>query len=305
VTLQYFETNVLGAYIVDAWQNALETESDPANGKWFRNGPNNSPGLFGGLKDELASDLVFDHPNASVNRRKDVAATTTLDNRAGLLNDSPASQRLTWQVTNSSTATHTTSNSVKTGISEKISIKGSGVFASVTSETTISFEYTYSWSDTATNTTTDTKTFESQIPLKVPQGKVYQLFVMADTDAVKVPYSAQIILSGTSEANFANPVSGKVNHSANAGTICAWIKKYGSAKDDAMEFDADPADPTRGIASLHGTMKATQSVNFTIFAVDVTSTYDADPTSAKLTSQLTSGQAPGNVVAKKAVAPTG
>jgi hypothetical protein len=301
VPLQYFETNVLGAVIMDAWQNQLGTESDPANGKWFRNGPNNSPGLFGGLTDELATQLVFSQGQAAVNRQKQVAATTTLDNRAGLLNDSPATQTLSWQITNSSTASHTTSNSVKTSIAEKVTVKGSGFFVDVTSETTISFEYLYSWSDTSSNTTTDTKTFTATIPLKVPAGKVYKLVVMADTDAVQIPYSAQIYLAGTSEANFANPVNGKQNWSADAGTLCLWIKKYGSGKADALVFDADPADPTRGIASLKGTMRATQSVNFTIFALDVTATYDGDPSATQAVSRLINGNTPPQVIAKQPV----
>ena len=86
MTLQYLETNVIGAYLADAWQNQLQTESDPTAGKWFRHGPNNSVGLFGGLTDILVTDLVFEPGPANVNRAKDVALSTTLDNRSGLLN---------------------------------------------------------------------------------------------------------------------------------------------------------------------------------------------------------------------------
>ncbi len=296
MTLQYFETNVLGPYIMDAWQNYLGTESDPANGKWFRNGPNNSAGLFGGLTDTLATDLVFDTGKSTVNKQKAVAASTTLDNRAGLLNDSPATQTLQWQIVNTASATHSSTNSVKSAISEKVSIKGKLFGQEASSETTISFEYSYSWSDSTTTTQTDTKSFQQQIPLKVPQGKAYKLVVLADNDTLKVPYSAQILLNGTSETNFANAVNGKQNWSTDAGTLCSWIQTYGSAGNDALEFGADPKNPKQGIASLVGTMTATQSVNFTIFALDITSTLTGGPSADQAVDQLVRGQTPSGVV---------
>jgi len=303
MALQYLESSVISAYLMDAWQNHLGTETDPAGGNWFRNGPNNSPGLFGGLTETLVTDLVFSAPTDPVNTRKEVALSTMLDNRDGLLNDSPATQTLNWTITNSSTATHATSNSVKTGISEKLTFKGKWGVIEVTSETTISFEYTYSWSDSTANTQTDTKSFISTISLKVPAGKAYQLFVVADRSAMNIPYSAQIALTGSSETNFANPVNGKKNWSADAGTICSWIKQYGSAKGDPMEFSADPADATRGLASIHGTMRVTQAVNFRIFAVDVTASLQGDPSSSHVVNQLTSGQQPSGVVSSQAVVP--
>ena len=303
MALQYLEPSVISSYLVDAWQNFLETEADPVAGKWFRNGPKNSPGLFGGLTETLVTDLAFGAPKDPVNTRKEVALSTLLDNRDGLLNDSPATQTLNWTITNSATATHATSNSVKTGIAEKITFKGKWGAVEVSSETTISFEYSYSWSDSSSNTQTDTKSFVSTIGIKVPQGKAYQLFVVADRAAMNIPYSAQIALAGTSETNFANPVKGKKNWSVDAGTICSWIKKYGSAKGDPMEFDADPSDKTKGLASINGTMRVTQAITFRIFAVDVTTSLQGDPSSNQVTKQLAAGQVPGGTVSSQVAVP--
>jgi len=303
MALQYLEPSVISGYLVDAWQNYLETETDPVDGKWFRNGPQNSPGLFGGLTETLVTDLVFGAPKDPVNKQKEVALSTMLDNRAGLLNDSAATQTLNWTITNSATATHATSNSVKTGISEKITFKGKFGSVEVSSETTISFEYSYSWSDSTSNTQTDSKSFVSTIGIKVPAGKAYQLFVVADRNAMNIPYSAQIALSGTTETNFANPINGKKNWSIDAGTACSWIKKYGSAKGDPMEFDADPADPTKGLASIHGTMRVTQAITFRIFAVDVTASLQGDPSSTHVVKQIESGQEPAGVVSSQVLAP--
>ena len=214
-----------------ARQNQLQTESDPTAGKWFRHGPNNSVGLFGGLTDILVTDLVFEPGPANVNRAKDVALSTTLDHRSGLLNESAATNTLQWQITNSTTTSHSKTNSVKDSLTTKYSVKiGTATLGEVSKELSYGFEYSYSWADTEAVTLTDTKTFTSSIPLKVPQGKAYKLLVLADKKSLKVPYRALIRLKGVSEANFEHPLQGKTQHAADAGTVCSWIKKYGGAK---------------------------------------------------------------------------
>jgi hypothetical protein len=291
MSLQYLETNLIGSYLIDAWQNQLDTEKDPTSGKWFRQGPDNSVGLFGGLTDILVTDLAFDAGAANVNKSRDVALSTTLDNRSGLLNESPATNTLQWQITNSATTSHSKTNSVKSTVSEKIVVEVSTeLFAKFTSETTLSFEYAYSWTDTNAVTQSETKSFTTQVPLKVPAGKAYKLLILADKASLSVPYHAQIRLKGTSEANFNDKVNGKAQWSASAGDICSWINKYGSAKGDAMEFGADPDNPADGIASIRGSLRADQSVNFTVFAIDVTSTLDADPSSSAAISKLLKGE---------------
>lgn len=292
MSLQYLETNVIGGYLVDAWQNHLQTESDPTSGKWFRQGPDNSVGLFGGLTDILITDLTFDPGQSNINKSKDVALSTTLDNRAGLLNESPATNTLSWQVTNSATTSHTQSHAVKNTLTTKYSAKATvpGV-AEVTKEITWGFEYSFSWSETEAVTQTETKTFTTSIPLKVPQGKAYKLVVLADRNSLTIPYHARIRIKGVSEANFDHAINGQTRWSANAGTVCSWIDQYGSAKDDAMTFGADPANPADGIGDIKGLMRVDQSVNFTIFAIDVTSTLTADPSSSAAIGALLKGEA--------------
>ncbi len=293
MAIQYLETNVIGAYLVDAWQNNLQTESDPTSGKWFRQGPGNSGGLFGGLTDILVTDLTYDPSVSTVNKTKDVALSTTLDNRSGLLTDSQSTNTLTWQVTNTVTTSQSKTNSIKSSITEKITAKGKIGVVEISSETTIGFEYAYSWSTSEAVTQTDTKSYTSSVTLKVPKGKVYKLVVLADKNSLTIPYHAKIRLRGTSEANFDHPINGKTQWQADAGTICAWIKKYNSAKGDDMEFDADPALPSEGIASIRGTMRVDNAVNFTIFAIDVTSSYVADPNSSAAIKKLLQGEPAG------------
>jgi hypothetical protein len=288
--LQYFQASLLGSYLVDAWQNHLQTEADPTDGRWFVNGPNNGPGLLGGLQDQLATNLVLDQGQMSVNKTPQVAATATADNRNGLLTS--ATTTVNWTVTTSATSTQSTSDSIKAGISQKIAVE----VADVKLETTISFDYTYSWSDTQSTTHTQSESYSEQVPLTVPAGRVYKVIVLGDSNAITIPYSAQIFLTGVSQTNFANPVNGQSNWSTDAGTICNWINQYGSAGNDKMQFGADPTNPQRGIASLHGTMNVNQSANFTIYAFDVTSSYNADPNSTALINQLLSSNIPTGTV---------
>ena len=208
---------MIGSCLMDAWQNRLQTEGDPVAGRWFRQGPDNSPGLFGGLP-----------------------------------NDSPATNTLSWQVTNTVATTKGQTRSVKTGLSEKITAKGTIKLVEVSSVTTLSCEYACSWTETQAVTRTEVKTFTASIPLKVPQGRACKLLVLADRSALTSPYSAKIRLKGVSEANFEHAVNGKTRHSADAGTICSWINQYGSAGDDAMTFAADPDNAAEGIASIRG-----------------------------------------------------
>jgi hypothetical protein len=294
--LTYFDTNRLGAYIVDAWQNQLQTESDPTSGKWYINGPNNSSGLLGGLKDQLTTNLIFSPSQQNINQTQVIAASTTLDNRNGLLDDTKEAQKLTWSITNTSITTHETSNSIKTGISDKLTFNGKAGLMDFSNETTISIEYQYSWTDSNGTSLTDTKTFESTTPFKVDTGKVVKLVVLADTIDLLIPYSAQIQLYGQSDANFNHPVQGNTFYSANAGTLCSWIKKYGSAQDDGLSFDVDPSDSSRGIAAMTGTLCAKKSVNFTVFASDITSSYSSDPTSQSLYNDILSGKCSKDVL---------
>lgn len=301
MSIQYLETNVISAYLADAWQNELQTEMDPTAGRWYRQGPNNSVGLFGGLTDILVTDLTFDVGQANVNKSRDITLTTTIDNRQGLLSESPSTNTLQWQITNSTTTSHRSTNSVKSTLLEKISVKGKIGPVEATSETNFGLEYAYSWTDTSAVTVSETKAVNTAISIKVPAGKAYKLVVLADKNSLTIPYHARIRIKGTSEANFEHTVGGKNQYSASAGTVCNWIKKHGSAKGDEMEFDADPANLADGLASIKGLLRADQAVHFTVFAIDVTSTLTADPSSAGTINKLLKGERPSEVVISQPV----
>jgi len=85
MSLQFLDQKLLGQYILDAWQQAFETEMDPSDGQWYTRSPNSAHGgLYGGLTDTLASALVFDESKKIFTPHQIIADTAIVDNRNGL-----------------------------------------------------------------------------------------------------------------------------------------------------------------------------------------------------------------------------
>ncbi|MBO0932286.1 ETX/MTX2 family pore-forming toxin [Fibrella aquatilis] len=273
MSLKFLDKHIVGAIIVDAFQQELNTEKDPADGQWFTNGPSNNGGLYGNLADALASALVFLPNEVVLTPRKLAAATATVDNRNGLTPKQTVT--LTYSTTDTATTSHTTTNALKQGLS--VTIKASGKFMGVGLEvsTQVSTEYSYSWSDTKTESKAETKQFSQSVPTDVPAGKVYQVVLTCDKTDLKAPYHADIIITGKATANFASPVNGQKTWAIDAGTLCEWINKYGSAGDESSMYMRDPANPTQGLIRMNGQLTSAVTANFSVNTYDVTDTYNA------------------------------
>jgi hypothetical protein len=306
MALQYLDTRLVGAYIVDAWQNHFNTEQDPADGQWFTNGPGNNGGLFGKLTDGLASELVFDASKQVFTTRLFSADSNIVDNRNGL--QSKVSTTLTYQYSDSSSVTHSTTSGLKVGSSLKITNKTTlGVPATGANETTVevafSTEYSYSWTDTNTRTKTETQTVSRTTDLVVPKGKVYQQVLTCNKDNLTIPFHADIYLTGKSFACFRNPVNGQKIWEIDAGALCQWINQFGSAAEASSQYGRDPKQPERGVIALQGTMSAEQSRNFMVYTLDITDKYDPGQPSGlarqgKDIASISSGQVVNTVAVK-------
>jgi hypothetical protein len=269
MALQYFDRRLVGAFIVDAWQQHFNTEMDPADGQWFTNGPGNNGGLYGKLTDTLASELIFDESKRVFTPNQVAASTGIADNRNGLTPEQTVT--LTYAYQDSTSSTHSTSNSIK--VATGVDIKADAAFLGTGGGVTYKFstEYTYSWSDATTVAKSETKTFQQQIPVRqIPKGKVYQVVLMCNKDQLRIPYQANIYLSGTSSACFANPVNGQKIWTIDAGTLCEWINQFGSAGDESYKYGRDPNNPSQGICFLQGNLTATQTANFLARTFDIT-----------------------------------
>lgn len=283
MALQFLDTRLVGAYIVDAWQNHFGTEQDPADGQWFTNGPGNNGGLFGKLVDSLATELVFEPSKQVFSTHLFSADSNIVDNRNGL--QSKVATTLTYQFANTSTVTHSTTNGLKVGSSLKISNKSTlGIPATGANETTVevmfSTEYSYSWTDTTTTTTTETQTVSRTTDLTVPTGKVYQQVLTCNKDRLRIPFHANIYLDGKSFACFRNPVNGQKIWDIDAGTLCEWIAQFGSAGDASRQYGRNPSKNDQGLIALEGVMTAEQSRNFMVYTLDITNTYSPNQTNS-------------------------
>jgi len=269
MALQFFDRRLVGAWIVDAWQQHFNTEMDPADGQWFTNGPGNNGGLYGKLTDTLASELAFDDSKRVFTPNQVAAATGIADNRNGLTPEQTVT--LTYAYQDSTSSTHSTTNSVKVGVGYDVKVKADFFGTGAEATTKFSTEYTYSWTDATTTANSETKTFQQQIPVKaIPKGKVYEVVLMCNKDQLKIPYHANIYLSGTSSACFANPVNGEKIWTVDAGTLCEWINQFGSAGDESYKYGRDPNNPRQGICFLQGNLTATQTANFLARTFDIT-----------------------------------
>lgn len=272
MALQFLDKRLIGQYIVDAWQNALDTELDPADGQWYTNGPNNSRlGLYGGLTDALATELIFDNDKKVLTPHQAVADTAIVDNRNGLTPSSTVT--LSYAYSDSLSSSHSTTNALKVGVGYDLQVKYSLAGFEAQDTYKFSFEYNYSWTDATTTTHTETQTFTQVVPVNVPAGKVYQLRLLCNKEQLRIPYHADIYISGESEACFASPVNGQKIWKASAGDLCAWINQYGSAEKESYKYGRDPQDPSRGVIALQGTLTATQTTNFTAGIYDVTDSF--------------------------------
>jgi len=269
------DKKIVGAMVIDAWQNHLNTEMDPADGQWFTNGPGNNGGLYGQLTDVLASELVFDQSQKVFTPHQLAAVTGIADNRNGATPELTVS--LTYAYQNQASSTHSTASSLRIG--SGIDINGKSEFFGSGGGVTVKFsvEYSYSWTDATTVAKTETLTFQQQVPVKnIPAGKVYQVVLMCNKDELKLPYYADIYIKGQSTANFRSPVNGEKLWTVDAGTLCEWINKYGAAGADSYMYGRNPDDATQGLIRLRGTMTATQTANFTAVTRDITDSFKGD-----------------------------
>src|SRR5215212_10304705 len=179
MSVQFLDKRIVGAYIVDAWQNHFETEQDPADGQWFTNGPGNNGGLYGQLTDALASELVFLENENVFTPHKIAAATGTADNRNGLTPEQTIT--LTYSYQDSTSTTHSTTNALKVGMG--VDIKADATFLGTGGGVTTKFstEYSFSWTDATTAAKSETRTFQQSVPVRgIPKGRVYRVTLLCD-----------------------------------------------------------------------------------------------------------------------------
>lgn len=274
MALQFLDNRLVGAYIIDVWQNYLNTEMDPADGQWYTNGPGNNGGLYGKLTDKLATELIFKPNTRLLTPHQQNAYTQLIDNRKGASLKNTVT--LSHQYTDTTSTTHSTTNALKVGVATDIKVTGDFIVEKTEVTTKFSTEYSYSWTESKTTTSSTTKTFSQTLNVDVPVGKVYQIVLLSNTNQLSIDYEADIYIEGTTSACFKNPVNGQKIHTIDAGTLCSLINQYGSAGDESYKYKRDPKQPSRGAIALSGKMTATQTINFVVQTFDITDSYKGE-----------------------------
>ena len=244
--LQQLDPETLRQWVGHAWQRALKTFEDPANFKWYTNGPNNDAiGLYGGLSD-ADPEVTVEQGGLKCTSRTIDAARDIVDNRNGLAPQSTV--HLSHEYIDSTTTSIDFTNSLHIGVSIKAS---AGVIIAGT-EVTLGVDYTYSTSSTTSQTKEMKTTYSVDLPVTVPDGKVYKAVLTQTTQTATVPFTATIVVKGQSETWFAERVHGHYNWSASAGDVFGWINQYDVAGKDSPRC-RDNGDGT-GALTISGTL---------------------------------------------------
>jgi hypothetical protein len=267
------DKKIIGGYVAEVWKKELNTGKDPANGRWYENGAQAGHlGLYGGLTDNASTELIFDEAQKNYYPECVVCDTATLDNRNGLAPQSTV--ELHHSYSNSTTTTHSTTNSLKVGVAEEIKAKVTLFGIGAESTTKFSFEYTHSWSDSTSVNESNTYTFKQGVTINTPAGKVYKAVLTARSQQLSVPYRAMIYVTGITETWFEDRVAGHYNWQMSAGDAFEKIARWGLAGSESHCYGRDPKDPCAGTIAQNGRVTARQTSDFVAKIYDITDTYE-------------------------------
>jgi hypothetical protein len=273
MSLQYLNTTAIGDALSCAWQQYLGTSEDPANGQWYTDGANgDAVGLYGGLTDFGANTITLDHGAAARTLQHIVGDSQLVENLFGLRPS--ANVNLSYQGPASVSNTHSNVAAVSNGnlltidVNETVTVGGGPVPVA----------FTFASTDSGPVNAMSADTFTRSVPVTVPSGKAYQVFLTALLQQVTIPYTVEITISGETETWFANPINGHYNWRRDAGTVFGWIRQYACAGGDSPSYSAMGAS---GIITLTGSVVITEATTFGMAIYDVTAEFQANPGSMR------------------------
>lgn len=274
MALTHLNKDVVCKYLTDMWRKELNTRQNPAGkkGQWKEEGAEPwSKGLYGGLTDTASTKLVFDESQKAYTPDIVVCNTATLDNRNGLAPKSTV--ELSYTYTDSTTTTHSTTNSIKAGVGFEFKAKATIFGIGGEATTKVSFEYTHSWTESTSECKSKSITFKQNVPIDVPNGKVYQVILTAKSQRLTVPYRALIFVDGRTDTWFESRVQGHYCHIKAAGEAFSKIAQWGLAGPESQSYGADPKRPSRGVITQRGLITAQQTTDFRAAVYDITDRY--------------------------------
>jgi len=268
--LSFLDQNMMKATLTAMWKKEMNTNLDPADGKYYSNGPNNDGvGLYGNLTDWIDTTVHYNSSGISYTRTQFVADSATVDNTNGLNPSNTVT--LSYSHSAKTSQTHTVSTSYKSSFN--ISFKATFLLYGILGDlsTAYNFNYEYDYSESSSSTSSDTITTSQSVPVTVPKGKIYKVLLSANAQQMIVPTTTYTYVVGKSETWFNKQVNGHYDWYMDAGSTFAAIKQFGSsAAGDSWAYGVSPISADTGMIVTPGYITGANIANFMASVVDVT-----------------------------------
>lgn len=267
--LEILKKDTIKKLLTEVWKKDLNTNKDPANGKWYEKGAGGSTiGLYGGIDDSTTS-IQFGKPQNSLPDIY-VCDSHIFDNRDGLMPQATASLNYTYH--NETSILHAKSDTINAGVSTET--KGSVSIPVVTVEKSYSIkvDYAYNWSKSESSSKSIEFNISQTIPVTIPEGKVYLVELTALSCSFEIPYTARIEVTGNTETWFEDRVKRQgekdahYNFIMSANTAFKKIRDWNIAGSESSNFSE------RGYEQ-HGKMTGQLKTAFTARVIDITNSY--------------------------------
>lgn len=254
MALKYLETLQMTPLLTQMWKRQLDTDLDPANGKWLEQGADKKiGGLYGGLEDYPERELFFDRSKAQYAANVIQVSKGTHDNRDGYAEEGTV--ELSHTYTRSAATTKTKSHGIKVGAGVEFSAGANFVFVEAKLALKFNFDYTYNWSKSESTTTTESTTFKQSIKLNVPKGETHAAILTAREQTLHIPYKAIIRVKGFTDTWFEHRVKDRYRHRLSGTQAIANIGQWAIAGTSSSAYTED------GVVE-EGTLTCKQVVDF-------------------------------------------
>jgi len=251
MALTYLNQTTIANAVTCAWKKYIGTSDSPQQS-----------GLISGFTDHIPSALTLNTDAATVTTSQTTAETSIVNNANGLLlNYTYVTLSSVYSQTTSST--HTTTESVTAGTSFNIEVNE----ALAKEGATFNLSFTFTSTESETTSTTETDDYSTQVQVYAPKGKVQEAVLVEEIQEMSVPYTCVVQVTGNSNLVIDKSGGGAYTGQENAGQVFGWIKEYNCAGDDSSSYSDDG---TVGLVTMTGTVQVSQTASFTAQVNDVT-----------------------------------
>jgi hypothetical protein len=264
--LQGLDKKIMRQYLTAFWKKELNTGQDPSNkGKWLEKGAQGGGGLYGALRDTFSKEVEFDESGKKLIPELVTLCTDTFVN-LHLPYKLHATARLSHTFQNSVTSSHSTTDSVKTGLEYEFKTG----FLVAESKMKVSFEFSHSWTSGVAKTESKSFTVDEAVDLDVPPGRVYKVVLEGKSLKLSIPYRAFIYVDGYTETWFEDRVKGHYNYRQTIGGVFQKIAEWGLAGKDSKYFSREG---NRGVITQEGAVNAQHTSDLEVHVYDITASY--------------------------------